>query len=153
MRSTSLDALTSRMTELSLWFMFVGIAIVIALPAVLLMWFTRRRIMVTVVTPTNEPVSDAIVVGHCTRRFGGYVNSSGWQTIERTSDEIHMTLGRTDARGCLDRWLYLANPWALHATHPTHGSSRVRLLEGTGPHSVHDVLLVLDSNDAAKSKT
>jgi hypothetical protein len=151
-RSTSLDALTSRMNELSLWLTFVGIAVVIALPAALLVWFTRRRILVTVVTPTNEPVPNAIVVGHCTRRFGGYVNSSGWQTVDGTTDEITTTLGRTDASGCLDRWLYLANPWALHATHPTQGSSPVRMLEGVGPHSVHDVTLVLDGNDAAKSK-
>ncbi len=137
------------MTELSLWLTLVGIAVVIALPATLLVWFTRRRIIVTVVTSKNEPVHDAVVVGHCTRRYGGYVTNSGWQTVEHSSDEVHTTLGRTDASGCLDRWLYLANPWALHARHATLGESPVRMLRDVGPRSVHEVRLVMQDRPSS----
>jgi hypothetical protein len=136
------------MTELSLILGLVGIALVLCLPAALMVWATRRRIIVTVVTAKNEPVHDAIVVGHGTRNYGGFVYNSGWRTVEHSTGEVHKTLGRTNANGCLDRWLYLANPWALHATHPTYGKSPVRMLQDVGPRSVHDVRLVLDGNDA-----
>jgi hypothetical protein len=106
-----------------------GVVPLVALLAVSLgvpLWLARTPLRVTVYDPARRPAAGAVVYGHVTRRFGGYVGPND-QVVESSTEEGTVRLGRTGPDGVLATTLLVSNPWALRAVSPAGRSATKRL--------------------------
>ena len=104
----------------------------IASPAALLVFLTRRRCRAKVEDTAGGVVAGATVFGHATSRGSSVTYLGDIPVVERTSDPYRRRLGRTGADGVVETTLWLTNPWGVSAGADGYRPSDVMILPGDG---------------------
>lgn len=106
----------------------LAIALLIATPAALLVFVTRRRFRARVTGPDGAPVAGATVYGHGSRQYASNVYSGGVPVVDRSFEATRRRIGRTNADGVVETTLWMQNPWGVTVEADGFAPSDLRVL-------------------------